>query len=332
MPRLGTISASAMASSTCTTERCRHFWNTPSGRSISVGFHRLIQALLAAPVAIVFWLRHFEWPGLALLAAGLVVLVRIRAWPVLLLTMSYLVLHQVFNLFYAIGDIYVYYIPLYLMACIWIGYGAAGIGAAFQFAPADASIADAGESRPVIQSWTTAFLVVLYLAPLQLWGRYTPLMEQVQQDSAGARAMWESILAAGPPAGAVLISNDRNEIVPLFYLQVVDGRATDHTGLFPLMAPDARFADIGATIQTALDAGAGQPVYLIKAMPGLEARFALAKRNAPLVEVTGPAAGTPPAIAVNQPYGPLELLGYDVRTAGENLQIDLHWKVNRAPA
>ena len=38
-------------------------------------------------------------------------------------------------------------------------------------------------------------------------------------------------LAAQPPADAILISNDRNEIVPLFYLQAVEERAREELGM-----------------------------------------------------------------------------------------------------
>jgi hypothetical protein len=167
---------------------------------------------------------------------------------------------------------------------------------------------------------------------VQLWVEYTPLFDTLKGDSTRARAAWSAILAAQPPADAILVSNDRNEIVPLFYLQAVEGAGRGHTGLFPLIAPDARFADVGATVQTALDAGGDQPVYLIKEMPGLEARFALAPRTSPLVEVLGPAAPGAPQVQVDQAYGPLYLLGYDLAPAPGGVQIDLHWRVDAAPA
>jgi hypothetical protein len=143
--------------------------------------------------------------------------------------------------------------------------------------------------------------------------------------------MWEEILAAGPPPNAILVSNDRNEIVPLFYLQTVERRAQGHTGLFPLITPDPRFADIGATVQTALDAGSTaappQPVFLVKPMAGLATRFALRPAAPPLVQVTGPAAAAPPATAAPAAYGPLQLLGYDLQPSAEGLEITLHWQV-----
>jgi hypothetical protein len=312
------------------------FLDFVSGRSISVGYNSLSAALGSVPTAAILWLRHYEWPGLLLAALGIFVLFRLRNWPLLVLTGSYFVIQQLFNLFYAIGDIFVYYIPLYLLATIWIAFGAAGIGAAFRWGSAGAvsdieprsGAAQAGTTAQALQRLGALLLVILFWLPLQLWTRYTPLIEQLQAESVAARGQWETILVANPPAGAVLVSNDRNEIVPLFYLQTIEQRAQGYTGLFPLIAPDARFADVGATVQTALEAqnGAapGQPVYLIKDMPGLEARFTLAPAPPPLVAVTGPAATNPPAITIDAAYGPLRLLGYDREPSGA---ITLHWQV-----
>ena len=325
-----------------------------TGRSISVGYYGLSEALANVGTASILWLRHYEWPGLLLAAAGIFVLVRLRNWPLLALTLSYFVLQQVFNLFYAIGDIFVYYIPLYLIGCIWIGFAGAGIGAAFRFdaiqeeqgqAVAGAksgaksrlgSGPDAAASAQTAQRLGTILLIALFLLPFQLWTRYTTLVEQLQDESTAARTLWEGILAADPPADAILVSNDRNEIVPLFYLQAVENRAKGNTGLFPLISPDARFADIGTTVQTAIDAGASgqpnQPVYLIKPMDGLDARFALEPATTPLVRVTGGAAAAKPAVASDAVYGPLRLLGYDIQPAAALTgtltdTITLHWQV-----
>jgi len=139
--------------------------------------------------------------------------------------------------------------------------------------------------------------------------------------------MWETILAAQPPADAILISNDRNEIVPLFYLQAVEKQVTTITGLFPLLAPDARFTDIGSTVETALTNGNGRPVYLIKPMPGLEVKFAITPATQPLVQVMGRTAINAPTIPVDQVFGPLQLLGYDWQPVTDGVRIDLHWTV-----
>lgn len=309
-----------------------------TGRSISVGFVGAGEAWANLPTAAVLWLRHFEWTGLLLIVLGLVVLVRLRQWPLLALTLGYALLHQVFNLFYAIGDIFVYYIPLYLVGCIWLALGAAGIGSAFRFAegadqPAgsDPSAAPPPANRQT-HAWSAALLVIFFWFPLQLWVQYSPLLPQLQAESAAARGMWEEIMAAEPPDDALLVSNDRNEIVPLFFLQTIEGRGVGMSGLFPLIAPVPAFADLGETVQTALDQGGDQPVYLIKPMAGLEARFALAPATEPLVEVLGPAAIKAPAQVVNAEYGSLLLLGYDMVQDEESTEVTLHWQVVAAAA
>lgn len=290
-----------------------------TGRSISVGFHDAVTALAGASTAALLWLRHFEWVGVVLIIVGLFVLVRLRAWPLLALTGSYFVLQLTFNLFYAIGDIFVYYIPLYLLACIWIGFAGAGIGGGFRFSVA----ADA----PPAPGWGVGLLIVLLAFPAQLWITHTPIFDQLQRDSAAARAQWEAIASAAPPRDAILISNDRNEITPFFYLQTVEKRTVARTALFPLIAPGDRFRDIGATVQTALDEGGAQPVYLIKPMPGLETRFTLAPRTAPLVEVVGPAVAPTPLTTLDLPYGPLVLKGYRWTPTAAGAEVTLVWSV-----
>ena len=296
-----------------------------TGRSISVGFHSWQAAIAKLPEAWLLWRLHFNWPGLILIGLGLYILVRQRNWQVLALTGIYALLQQAFNLFYAIDDILVYYIPLYLIGAIWTGFAANALGnGAWGTQAAPSANPD---TQSTTRSFTSGLLLVflLFLLPLRLISTYFPQLDQ--SNSTTARQMWETILAAQPPADAILISNDRNEIVPLFYLQAVEKQATTITGLFPLLAPDARFTDIGSTIETALTNGNGRPVYLIKSMPGLEVRFAITPATQPLVQVMGPAAINAPAIPVDQAFGPLQLLGYDWQPVANGVRIDLHWAV-----
>lgn len=296
------------------------FFDFITGRSISVGFHDPATALASVPTTVVLWLRHFEWAGVVLIAVGLFVLIRLRAWPLLALTITYFTLQLIFNLFYAIGDIFVYYIPLYLVACIWVAYAGAGIGSGFRLSPREA---DAEQSV----GWGVGLLIVLLAFPAQLWITYTPIFDQLKRDSVAARAQWEAILAAAPPSDAILISNDRNEMAPFFYLQWVEQRNMARTALFPLIAPGDRFRDIGATVQSALDEGGAQPVFLIKPMPGLEARFTLEPYAGPLVEVVGPAATPMPLAVLDLCYGPLKLAGYSWTPTAEGVEVTLVWSV-----
>jgi hypothetical protein len=299
------------------------FFNFITGRSIAVGFHGWAQGWANVSQAGLLWQLHLTWLGLALAGWGLYSLLRQRRWTVLALTAPYFLLQQFFNLFYAIGDILVYYIPLYLMTTIWAGFGLQALLTRSQ-APRGDEPRDSPPAPRFAINLGSLLLILCFLLPITLLRDYYPRLDQ--STAQGARTQWETILAAQPPPDAILISNDRNEIVPLFYLQAVEGRAVGITGLFPLIKPEARFADIGATVATALAAGQ-QPVYLIKTMPGLEVKFALEPATPPLVRVNGLAANAPPQQPLDQPFGPLHLLGYDWRPVGEQVEITLHWAV-----
>jgi hypothetical protein len=234
-------------------------------------------------------------------------------------------------LFYAIGDIQVYYIPFYLMGVVWAGFGLEELAVTHwglkKGQIGQMAIAPGIRSRLAI-GWAIALLA--FLLPLRLWVIYAPRIDQA--DNREARRQWEAILAARPDENAILISNDRNEIAPLFYLQTVEGRAIEMTGLFPLIAAEARFTDIGATIETALSSGARRPVYLIKEMLGLEVKFALQEKTEPLVRVLGPSAVAAPRYLVGRPLGPLALTGYDWEESPDGAQISLRWQVEEALA
>lgn len=316
------------------------FWAFFSGQSISVGFRTLRDALAQIPQAAWLWQYHLGWVGLVMMAAGLVWLKVTRRHAILIATLFYVIAQQLFNLFYNIGDILVYYIPLYLVGAIWAGFGMAALVTGqwntSQTPLKVTSPPDQGQGQRQGQAQVqepgqglrsvgmVVGIAILLLVMLEL----PVTSKQIDQSTSTVeRDQWEQILAADPPANAILVGNDRNEIVPLFYLQTVEQRATGITGLFPLIAPDPRFRDIGATLDTALREGGDQPVYLIKPMPGLEIRFDLQPVTPPLVQVQERAT-TPPSVRVDQPYGPLQLLGYDLIPGTEGIELVLHWQVN----
>lgn len=296
------------------------FWAFISGQSIDANFRSATDAWAQSGQAAWLWHYHFGWVGLVMIAAGLFWLVRTRRYAILIPTLLYVVAQQIFNLFYNIGDILVYYIPLYLVGSMWAGFGLAGLITGDWRISKEPS-ANANVFGPV--SWLIGGAIVLLAL------RILPITSaQIDQSNATeARQQWEVLLAATPAPDAILVSNDRNEIVPLLYLQAVENRSVGLTGLFPGIAPDARFSDIGATLETALTEGGEQPVYLIKEMPGLEVRFVMQPAMPPLVQVLDTVAAAP-IQRVEHPYGPLQLLGYDFVENAENAEITLYWQVN----
>jgi hypothetical protein len=117
-------------------------------------------------------------------------------------------------------------------------------------------------------------------------------------------------------------------MVPLWYLQSVEGSRPDLTGLFPLIQPAPEWTDVGQVILTA--SRSARPVLLIKPMPGLETRFQLAPAGA-LVRVTNPDAQNRPRIPTDVDFaGAIRLTGYEVLPAqlrpGEKAEITLYWQ------
>jgi hypothetical protein len=209
-----------------------------------------------------------------------------------------------------------------------MGWAAYGIGLGF-------GLVNAPDRQDVTALIPMMLAMALFAIPLQFWNNYGYLAESQQMESRATRDAWEAILAAPPPAQAILVSNDRNEIVPLFYLQNVEGRGGSLTGLFPLIQPGSRFANVRATVETALAADGDRPVALVKPMPGLNVRFAIEEQS-PLPLVTGPAVDNA-ASAVDLPaegalYGPLRLRQVTQSAIASSdsvtLTVGLTWQVN----
>src|SRR5207302_667945 len=143
---------------------------------------------------------------------------------------------------------------------------------------------------PLRQRWPLVYLALGVVA-LALVGQalQAHLGDGDQSDNVEARELWVRTLRDTVPPSAVLVSNDRDEIMPVWYFQYVLGQRRDLTALFPLLTPELRFADIGSTIDVALSSG--RPVYLNKPMPGLEVKYDLQAESPEqaVVHVLGPA-------------------------------------------
>lgn len=313
------------------------FMDFVTGQSISVGFYGLEAGLANVGQGWFLWRLHFGAAGLLLAAFGLYSLIKGRRWDILAVTGWGIVAQQTFNLFYAIQDILVYYIPLYIFVTVWIGFGAAQLGNGFMSlaeqmgrnAGPSPQADPAASTQPSMRTVAVLVIALLFLLPFRQAMNYLPSLDQSR--AVQARQSIEAILAAAPPQNALLATNDRDEMTPIYYTQFVENRRPDLTGVFPLIAPQARFADMGATLDTLLANAEERPIMLIKPMPGLEVRFELTPTIPPLVQVNGPAVGTP-QVEINQAYGPLTLLGFDwVQTGeqtGENVELRLYWLVD----
>jgi hypothetical protein len=135
-----------------------------------------------------------------------------------------------------------------------------------------------------------------------------------QSDNIEAQNVWNSILAKPIPEGSVLVSNDRDEMMPLWYYQYVDGRRPDLLGIDQALLSQ-------------------RSVYLIKPMPGLEVKAQLEPdpEMLPMIRVSGPALERPPLHPREvELAGVMRLVGYDQSSfsarPGESLTITLYWQ------
>lgn len=295
------------------------FLDYVAGRAFESEFRTIGAAIGRLPTDAGRLPNELTWPGAVAGLIGLGWLAR-RNRPLLALTGGGFVTLFSFNLFYGIGDIAVYYIPLYLLGALWIAIGVGEL----------AALVSAQVARPSHAgvAFSVCLLVALLpgiLATHLLIVNYTRV-DQSRNDR--ARAAWQTILAQEIPSAAILVTNDRDEMMPFWYMQYVEGVRPDLTGLFPLIRPTADWADVGATTESALRSG--RPVLLIKPMPGLEVKFRLEPSGA-LTRVLGPAAGQPAEHLTAVLFADaIRLVGYDARPSfpqpGEPLVVTLYWQ------
>jgi hypothetical protein len=258
------------------------------------------------------------WIGVLLALVGIGRLAIVRKWALLALTGLAFGATVAFNLVYTIGDIYVLFIPAYLVVVLWLVIGVGVVVQICRFANLRISLA-------------------LLAFALPVWLGASHYADVDQSGNTAARTGWEAILAKPPvvsraeplPANAVLVSDDRNDIMPLWYFQYVDGVRPDLLGLFPLITPE--YPTLGPILDLALSTG--RSVYLIKEMPGVEVKVEVEAENG-LWRVVGPAAGGEPAVRSEAQWADaVRLVGYDLSPLspqpGETLQISLYWEALR---
>jgi hypothetical protein len=227
-----------------------------------------------------------------------------------------------FTLFYHIGDIEVLYTPSYIIFALCIG-----LGMAWLLDTARSARFSASPFLAKAISW--GLTALLALLPLNsLWTNYSSV------DRSGdyqAREWAEAILSEPIPQGAILVSNDRNEITPLLYLQYVEGQRPDLLTMFPLMLPGEEYSNVVRVLDGVLDVE--RPLLLVKSMPGLELKYRM-ESVGQLVRIVGPAITGVPEYPANLELGEsLTLVGYDLDpdepSPGGELRVSLYWLVER---
>ncbi|MCX7851832.1 MAG: hypothetical protein N2383_03510, partial [Caldilineales bacterium] len=248
---------------------------------------------------------------------------REEQWPTLLLTGAGFLLTTGFNLFYGIGDIQAFYLPPLLIATLWLGLGLAyGV-----------ELLGRLTSHRLRPYWLVLALAVLVWPYWQIQSR---LSEFDRRRAYEVTWRWQHIFAQPLPADAILVSNDRDEMTPMLYFQHVLGQGPTMTALFPQIVPpdrpdDEAFADLNSTLATAL--ATGRPVFLVKAMPGVEVRYEIEAVGADLFRVKGTYPVPEPVFET--PYGDdlrwLHTAWTGEARPGGRLTVDLYWRVVGTP-
>jgi hypothetical protein len=292
--------------------------------------------------------QQIGWVGIGLALAGLVTLQR-RQLNLLWLTGLAFLAFVAFNLVYFIGDVFVLFIPAWLVVCLWVGLGSLGLAHWLANTLVKSKTGQVNSS-PVLEAMDRNLgqriyhlLVICFTALgllLPLFLGLTHYTEVNQAHNTAASQRWQAILAQPLPVGAVLLSNDRNEMMPLWYYQYVEGRRPDVLGLFPLITPQSEYRNIGRVLDEAL--ASSRPVYLIKPIEGLSLKADLSPAgNLWRAEVNTAPPGHPlnvslPKITITaNPIitETISLLGYDLQPtsikSGDSITVTLHWQLTQ---
>ncbi len=187
----------------------------------------------------------------------------VRSDLILLLTSGIATL--LFGLFYAIADVEVMFIPTWLVLYLLSSIG-------------------------LLVLWQSRSPIAVFVAIISMVALIATRIDyrpDSRADHTAPRELVTTLLRANPPANAILVTNDRNEMVPFWYTQFAEQQRQDILGVFPLITPAPEHAHVVNLVGWALQFD--RPVYLTKAMPGLALRYDLEPAAPPLVYVRGPA-------------------------------------------
>lgn len=217
-------------------------------------------ALREAPLQLVY---QFNWLGIVVVIFGFTALVWMRKFATAAFVLYGFGTFVLFSSVYHIGDIADYYTPAYFFACIAL---AEGIAFAIQLVSTHPF--SRGSTLPTI-----ALLAFFALLPLQ--NLFDNVASQNHRLRTETRVQWEKLLHSDLPPGAILISNDRDEMTPLYYLQYVENQRTDLRGLFPKIAAGTSYDNIIALVNHT--AASERPIYALKPIPALFLKYIVAE-------------------------------------------------------
>jgi hypothetical protein len=252
---------------------------------------------------------------------GLAYLFQAGRYKTLALTGLAFLSYFVFNVFYNVADIEVFFIPVFLIWAIW-----SGLGATFLL-ETGVKLRKKSWRLPATALYAIIFLVIIF----QLFQSNRTVLEQ--------RYSWQvhdygiDILQSLPAEEEIAIVGILGEMTLIRYYQQTENRRPE---------VETVAADLEADRLTAVEKllAAGKTVYLTRELPGAPERWSLGAAG-PLIRVNPEPVTTPPPFTanVNQPVTPeINLLGYTPSRrphtgAGQApLRLTVFWQVNQPPA
>jgi hypothetical protein len=249
---------------------------------------------------------------------GFVYLVRAGRLKIASLTAGAFLTYFVFNVFYNVADIEVFFIPVFLIWAIW-----SGLGAAFLL-DTSARLKYPAWRMPVVALFLALFAWMIF----QLFQTNHPIVSQSYTwdiHDYGLDILQQPLAPETKPAIVGILG----EMTLIRYYQQTENRRPD----IETIAADKE-ADRLAAVEKLLSAG--KSVYLTRELPGAAGRWSL-NAVGPLIQVNPEPLHTPPnmAIPVNQAIIPeITLLGYSparVPHTGRGaapLRLTLVWQAN----
>lgn len=248
------------------------------------------------------------WIGLVLAGLGLLALAWREKWASLGLTGAALLTYFGFNLAYAVADIEVFFIPVFMLLAVWAGLGLGAI------------LARLGKIRP-------ALMILAGLAALMLVPGYTRIPSR-----AGDWTVYDygrDTLASAAPNSTVV--GIQGQLTLLRYLQETGHFRQDVATFRGDTEPERR-----QVVADLLAAEPDRPVYLLDQLGGAAERWSL-NGAGPLIRVNLQPVRTPPPFeqAINAAVTPeISLPGYTVNRVNAHLpnppvRLTLVWQVNK---
>lgn len=238
---------------------------------------------------------------------------------ILLLTGATFLAYTLFNLFYNVSDIEVFFIPSFLIWAVWSGLGVTFV------------LRMTGDRRPQTanQHLTLIVRTIILLAALFIIFK----LSQTTLPVLAARNTWQvhdyglDMLQQPLPQGNSAVVGIVGEMTLLRYFQQTENRRPDVETVAADQEVD-RLAAVEGLLAT------GKTVYLTRELPGAPERWSLSAVG-PLIQVQPEPVTTPPNLAamVNQSVTPaITLLGYEVLRpphTGDGLapvRLTLYWQ------